>query len=116
MALAEKIKKCAEEYMSHDDYMKNMEVPVLTVDFVIEQAKRRYPKSYSSEKKEQLLEDEYVNLLGMMVVDCLAHYGAEGEKQHTEKNISRISVGLHFTGFAGSAAELCGHTLLAACA
>lgn len=89
MALAEKIKKCAEEYMSHDDYMKNMGVPVLTVDFVIEQAKRRYPKSYSSEKKEQLLEDEYVNLLGMMVVDCLAHYGAEGEKQHTEKNISR---------------------------
>ena len=90
MALAEEITKSAKEYMSHDDYMKNMEVPVLVVNFVIEQAKRRYPKSYTSDKKEELLLDEYVNLLGMMVVDCLAHYGAEGEKQHTEKNISRI--------------------------
>lgn len=89
MALAEKIKESAKEYMSHDDYMKDMEVPVLVVDFVIGQAKRRYPKSYSSEKKEQLLEDGYVDLLGMMVIDCLAHYGAEGEKQHTEKNITR---------------------------
>lgn len=87
--LAEIIELNAKEYLSHDEYLAGQDIPMLLPEFVIEQAKNRLPESFSDEKKEEILKKN-TNLLSMMVVDCFAHYGAEGEKQHSEKNVTRV--------------------------
>ena len=90
MTLAEEIRAKAKEYLDFDEQLASSEIPMLTVGFVIEEfrARRNYPDSYTEEKIEADMRKN-INLLSMMVVDVFAHYGAEGEMTHSEKNISR---------------------------
>lgn len=90
MTLVEEILANAKEYLSFDDQLSGSDVPPLIAAFAIEEfcERRCYPEHFSDETIEKDLRKN-INLLSMMVVDIFAHYGAEGESTHTEKNITR---------------------------
>lgn len=64
--------------------------PVSIVDFVIEFAirKSRIPNHYTESEKVRILSN-YVSTLAMMCNNIYAKIGAEGEKLHSEGNVSR---------------------------
>lgn len=91
MTIAEQIRDKAVEYLQDDEQLKGETPPMLIADFVIEQYKihRNYPPHFSAERIEDDL-TSHLSTLAMAVVDVFSHYGAEGETEHREKNITRI--------------------------
>ena len=80
----------AQKYLESDEELKNEKIPELVADFVIEKfvQHRNYPLHYTHEMIESDL-CRHKSTIAMAIVDVFAHYGAEGETGHSEKNISR---------------------------
>ena len=80
----------AQRYLEADEELKDEKIPNLVAEFVIEKfiQHRNYPDSFTYERIEKDL-CRHKATIAMAIVDVFAHYGAEGETSHSEKNISR---------------------------
>ena len=80
----------AQKYLDADEELKDEKIPQLVADFVIEKfiQHRNYPSHYTQPRIEADLRN-HQSTITMAIVDVFAHYGAEGETNHNEKNISR---------------------------
>ena len=81
----------AKVYLQDDDQLRDQNIPVLIAEFAIDTyiKLRNYPDSFSVDKVETDINSNRT-WLSMAVVDLFSKYGAEGETEHREKNITRV--------------------------
>lgn len=91
MSIAAEIRDKATEYLQEDEQLVDALPPILVAEFVCEQYKlhRNFPKTFTSDEIEADMR-KHMSTLAMCVVDVFSHYGAEGETEHREKNITRV--------------------------
>lgn len=89
--LSEELRAKATEYLNDDPQLQGEVPPTLLCDFVIEKYKQH--RNFSVSDTDEYMERDmrnHISTLAMAVVDLFAKCGAEGEKSHSEKNISRV--------------------------
>ena len=89
----------AQKYLEADEELKDEKIPELVADFVIEKfiQHRNYPDHFTKEAIEKDIH-RHMSTVTMAIVDVFAHYGAEGETSHSEKNISRAYESAYISG------------------
>ncbi|MDO4802107.1 MAG: hypothetical protein Q4A15_08070 [Prevotellaceae bacterium] len=97
--IADKVMEKALMYMRDIEEIADETPSAMIVDFAIEKYSdlRNFPNYFSEEEIEKDIE-KHISTIAMAVVDLFMKIGAEGEKEHKEKNITRVYENAYISG------------------